>query len=254
MTSGAVHVDAVPLGSILPWRDAYRREMDCQIIHDSLHTRPGWTQEYRLAIGDQTVGYGSVAIAGPWRDVPAVYELYLAPPSRLYLFELAERLLRTSGAPAIEVQSNDPLGLFLVHAFGRDVHAEALLFEDAAVTEHAVDGAAWRHPTADEAPGVPEEDRAWRGIIEVDGAIAASGGVMFHYNPPYGDIYMEVAEPFRRRGLGTLMVQELKRLCREHGFIPAARCNPANAASRRTLQRAGFAPCGHILSGRVSLP
>jgi hypothetical protein len=29
----------------------------------------------------------------------------------------------------------------------------------------------------------------------------------------------------------------------ELGAIPTARCNPDNAASRRTLQRAGFAPC-----------
>ena len=62
---------------------------------------------------------------------------------------------------------------------------------------------------------------------------------------------METKGPFRRRGFGTFLVQELKRVCREHGHIPAARCNPGNVASRRTLQRAGFVPCGHILSGDV---
>jgi RimJ/RimL family protein N-acetyltransferase len=75
--------------------------------------------------------------------------------------------------------------------------------------------------------------------------------VLFHYNPPYGDIYMEVDAPFRRHGVGTFLVQELKRLCYEEGRIPAARCSPANLASRRTLQRAGFAPCGHILTAAV---
>jgi GNAT superfamily N-acetyltransferase len=38
--------------------------------------------------------------------------------------------------------------------------------------------------------------------------------LFFHYNPPYGDVYMEVAEPFRRRGLGAYLVQELKRIVR----------------------------------------
>ncbi len=62
---------------------------------------------------------------------------------------------------------------------------------------------------------------------------------------------MEVAEPFRRRGLGTYLVQELKRVCCDGEFVPAARCNPRNVASRRTLQKAGFVPCGHILHGSV---
>jgi hypothetical protein len=37
---------------------------------------------------------------------------------------------------------------------------------------------------------------------EVDGAVAGKGGILFHYNQPYGDMYMEVHEPFRRRGFG----------------------------------------------------
>ena len=73
--------------------------------------------------------------------------------------------------------------------------------------------------------------------------------MLWHYNPPYGDIYMEVAEPFRRRGLGSYLVQEIKRACRERGGIPGARCNVNNAASRKTLQKAGFVPCGNILTG-----
>lgn len=254
MRRAEVHVQSVQLEAIRAWRTPYRREMDCQIIHDAIHVRPGWTHEYLLSVGGDAVGYGSVAVGGPWRDAPAAYELYIAPPARVHFFDLAEAFLRTSAAVAIEVQSNDPLGQMLAHAFARDVQVESILFEDVITTAHALDGITWRQPTRHDAPDVPEDDRRWRGIIELDGEIVASGGVLFHYNPPYGDIYMEVAEPFRRRGLGTLMVQQLKRLCREQGFIPSARCNPANAASRRTLQRAGFAPCGHILAGRVSLP
>ena len=79
--------------------------------------------------------------------------------------------------------------------------------------------------------------------------MAASGGVLFHYNRPYGDIYLDVEEPFRRRGVGSFLVQELKRACYEGGHVPAARCNTGNVASQRTLQRAGFVPCGHILKG-----
>jgi GNAT superfamily N-acetyltransferase len=72
---------------------------------------------------------------------------------------------------------------------------------------------------------------------------------MTHYNPPYGDLYMEVDERFRRRGYGSYLIQELKRVSYEAGLVPAARCNVANGASRATLQKAGLLPCARLLSG-----
>lgn len=89
-------------------------------------------------------------------------------------------------------------------------------------------------------------------VTEADGAIVATGGFLCHYNPPYGDIYMEVAESARRRGYGSYMVQELKRVCYEAGKTPAARCNATNDISRRTLERAGMLPCARLLTGNVS--
>ena len=86
-------------------------------------------------------------------------------------------------------------------------------------------------------------------LVEYAGAIVATGGIATHYNLPYGDIYMEVDEPRRRRGFGSYLIQELKRVCYTLGRIPAARCNVANVASRATLQKAGLLPCARILSG-----
>jgi hypothetical protein len=34
---------------VLPMRTRHREEMNCQIVHDSIHRRPGWTLTYRLA-------------------------------------------------------------------------------------------------------------------------------------------------------------------------------------------------------------
>jgi GNAT superfamily N-acetyltransferase len=87
--------------------------------------------------------------------------------------------------------------------------------------------------------------------VESNGEIVATGGALYHYNPPYGDIYMEVAEPARRQGFGSYLVQELKRVTYEVGKRPSARCDVTNTASRRTLQKAGFLPCAHILVGQV---
>ncbi len=234
------------------WRDTYRLEMNCQIIHDSIHGRPGWTQEYLLAVAGTPVGYGSVAVAGPWTGRPTAYEIYVVPDGRVRLFDLFHTLLIASGAVAIEVQSNDTLATAMLHAFATHATSESILFHDQVTTSYVMAGAAFRQPTPPEAPDVAADQHRWHGVVEVDGQVAASGGVLFHYNPPFGDIYMDVAERFRRRGLGTFLVQELKRVCYEGGRVPAARCRPDNLASRRTLQKAGFVPCGHILTGVVA--
>jgi GNAT superfamily N-acetyltransferase len=66
------------------------------------------------------------------------------------------------------------------------------------------------------------------------------------------DIYMDVAESHRRHGFGSYIVQELKRAAYELGAIPAARCNPTNIASRKTLQKAGLVPYANILTGTIA--
>jgi GNAT superfamily N-acetyltransferase len=247
----AISAQLVELDAIRSWRDMYRSEMDCQVIHDSIHGRPGWTREYLLRRGSTPVGYGSVAVAGPWAGKPTVYEFYVIPPHRSHVFDLFDALLDASSATEMEVQSNDPLATVMLHAFARDVAPDAILFHDRLTTTHAPRGAVFREPSAAEATDTAPDDLRWRGVVELDGKVAATGGILFHYNRPYGDIYMHVDESLRRRGFGSFLVQELKRVCYEGGHVPGARCNPGNLASRLTLQRAGFVPCGHILCGRL---
>ena len=247
-----ITVELADLDVIRPLRELYRSEMRCQIIHDSIHRRPGWTQEYVLRRGGVLAGYGSVAIAGPWAERPAVYEFYVSPEHASHTFDLFTAFSDASAAPAISIQTNDAVGVVMLHAFARDVTNDALLFHDRLRTTHTPPpNVVFRSATVEEVPDATPEQLGWRVIVEVDGKAAANGGVLFHYNPPYGDIYMHVDERFRRRGLGTFIVQELKRLCYEGGHIPAARCNPGNTGSRQTLQRAGFVPCGYMLSGTL---
>jgi GNAT superfamily N-acetyltransferase len=246
-----VSAKAIKLEDIIPWREMYRLEMACQIIHDSIHERPGWTNEYMLFSAGTSVGYGSVAVGGPWKGTPTAYEFYVVPDHRLHVFELFQALLTASDAVEIMTQSNNPLLTAMLHTFAGQVTSLSILFRDEVCTRHQPRGATFRAPTAKEAADVPSDQLRWQGVVEVEGHVAASGGILFHYNRPYGDIYLEVKEPFRRRGLGAFLVQELKRVCYEGGHVPAARCNTANVASRRTLQKAGFVPCGHILKGSV---
>src|SRR5437016_12521879 len=140
----------------------------------------------------------------------------------------------------------------MLHTFAHDVMSDSILYHDKLITALAPAEAFFRRAIASDDPKIPTDQLFSHGVVEVGGTLAAKGGILFHYNRPYGDIYMEVAEPFRRRGVGSYLVQELKRVCYEQGNIPSARCNPKNIASRKTLQKAGFIPCGHILTGSIS--
>ncbi|MGC9940561.1 MAG: GNAT family N-acetyltransferase [Verrucomicrobiota bacterium] len=233
------------------WRDLYRQEMNCQIIHDSIHSRPGWSQEYVLSAGGGPVGYGSIAVSGPWQEKPSIYEFYVLPYFRSRLLDLFSVLLAASRAKRIETQSNDSMLTAMLHTFAGEVVSESILYHDKLTTALAPAEASFRRAVASDDPKIPADQLFSHGVVEIGGVVAAKGGILFHYNRPYGDIYLEVAEAFRRRGLGSYLVQELKRVCYEQGNIPSARCNLKNIASRKTLQKAGFVPCGHILIGSV---
>lgn len=234
-------ITPVEVAGILPWRELYREEMNCQIVHDSLHDREGWTQSYLIELGGEATGYGSIVVGGPWKGTRTIFEFYVVERQRSRVFEAFELLKAGSGADAVETQTNDVMLTAMLHTWTHDVVSEKIVFEDRLTT-------AYRLPGLDLRKREPEGD--WELITE-HGEVAAKGGILYHYNRPYGDIWMEVSEPLRRRGLGTFLVQELKRICREGGSVPCARCNTGNVASRRTLQKAGFVPCAHILCGKL---
>ena len=248
----ALTAEVTSLEAIRSQRELYRREMKCQIIHDSIHARPGWTIEYLLKADGEPAGYGSVAVAGPWKECPSIYEFFVLPQFRQRTFDLFSLLLSASQSHRVETQSNDPFLTPLLHTFAEDVECESILFRDHFKTTLSPPGAVFREAAASDKFDLRDEMLWSHGIVELDGKPAARGGVLFHYNPPYGDIYMETSESFRQRGLGSFLVQELKRVAYEHSKIPAARCNPKNIASRKTLQKAGFVPCGNIIIGTVA--
>ncbi len=227
--------------------------MQGQIVHDSLHRREGWTHSFRLLLDESTVGFGSVAISGPWAGKPTLYEFYVLPERRDRAFDLFEAFLRVSGGRHFEVQTHEELLTVMLHTYGTEIESESIVFRDGGTTSLPCPGGHLRCTTPEDeiraAMAQRHDGGEW--VIDVDGQEAAKGGILFHYNVPYGDIYYEVPEAFRRRGFGAYLTQELKRRCYELGAIPCARCNRDNVASRRTLQRAGFVPSGHILVGSL---
>ena len=133
----------------------------------------------------------------------------------------------------------------LLFQYTGNIAAESILFEDHRTTSMVIPGACFRKRSEeDESNGNDSEF-----VIEAEGTLVASGGLMQNYNWPYADIYMQVNEPFRQKGYGSLIVQELKKEAWAMMRIPAARCNIHNHISKATLEKAGFRSCGHILKG-----
>jgi len=202
----------------------------------------------------RTPDLGPSPSADPGRTSPQYSSSTCCRNGRTRAFDLFEALLEAAGARFMEIQSNDTLAAVMLHTYARDIASEKIVFHDQRTTALTANGATLRCITADEDTRRHIEDQRggpeW--LLEVDGQVAGKGGILFHYNRPYGDIYMEVSEPYRGRGLGAWLVQELKRRAYELGAVPCARCSPANIASRRTLQKAGFAPFAHMLAGAIS--
>ncbi len=238
---------------IAAWRDLYRKVMDCQILHDSFFSREGWTRPYLFRVDGAPVGYGAVG-RRTLKGQPTLFETYVDPPHHSHLGELFRVLIAASSATGIRAQTNDARMTAMLFAYGRNVTGEKLVFHDRTTTALQIPGAALRPIPEDEArrlfPAGGEPLADW--ALEYAGEVVATGGVLWHYNRPYGDLYMEVAAPFRRRGFGALLVQELKRVCRQQGGIPCARCDLTNTASIRTLRKAGFVPCAQLLSAAVA--
>ena len=88
-------------------------------------------------------------------------------------------------------------------------------------------------------PTPPSSEPIWRASNRV------------HYNKPFADVFMEVAEPHRRQGVGCLLVQEISRECYLAGRVPATRCNVQNLASTATPTKAGMRTCGFLLTGKA---
>jgi GNAT superfamily N-acetyltransferase len=250
----SLDVVGVALADILGMRDEYRREMACQIVHDSWHGR-GFTRSYVLRADGRVAGYGSVGGA-PRDPHDTLKEFFVRPAHRAIALPLFRHLVAASGARAVEAQTNDALLMRMLQACAVEPTSDTLLFEDGDATALGVPlrGAVVRPVTSEDHahvfPHAHEPVGEWG--VEWQGALVATGGLAFHYNPPYGDLFMEVAAPHRRRGVGSYLVQELKRRCRESGHVPAARCHADNVASRRTLERAGMRPCARVVRARLA--
>lgn len=239
----------VNLKDILPYRDLYQQEMNCQIRYNACHER-GWSDSYLLYADEAVIGYGSVK-GQEIVDRDTVFEFYLLPQYQFLASRVFLVLLEISGAKFIESQSNALLLTMMLYEFATNISAEAILFDAGKTTNLSVPDVVFRSKEEYESAfGKKVEDGSGY-VLEQGGEIIGSGDFLLHYNKPFADLYMEVAESHRRKGLGSFLIQELKRVCYLAGKIPAARCNINNMASKATLLKGGLSVVGCMLKGEV---
>lgn len=236
------------LDEIREMRASFLQEMNAQFICDKCHYY-GWSDDYLFAIDDNKIGYGCVWGTDRREVRDCIFECYLLPQYRFHDTIFFEQLARISGAMYAEAQTNDPCLAPLFFRYTNNIRAESVLFEEDKNTSLYVARAIFREKTM--ADNIDDQDTKY--VVELNGELAGSGGLMLNYNHPYADIYMEIKEPFRGKGLGSFLVQELKKEAYRIGRVPAARCNITNTISRATLQKAGLRICGYRLKGTISL-
>jgi GNAT superfamily N-acetyltransferase len=230
-------------------RTLFLKEGNFQFTYDKCHLY-GWADTWLLLADGEKAGYGAVWGSEKREDRDSIFEFFVIEPYRNKAGSFFEALIAASGAELIECQSNDRLLCFMLHEYAQNIHAEAVLFEDDIQTNLSVAGATFGRE--DSAVTIGAEAGGY--LLETGGETVATGGFFLNYNWPYADIYMEVKEPHRCKGLGSLLVQELKKEVYKMDRVPAARCNVDNKASKATLLKAGFKVCGARLKGNIKPP
>ena len=232
-------------------RNLYLQENNFQIRYHSCHER-NWSASYFLIFGGQKIGYGSIKGKEDLEERDAIFEFYVIPPFRDHSRDLFSALIEVSKAKFAESQTNDSLMTSNVYEFAKNIKSDTILFEDHKTTNHSMPGIQFRkRKESDEVFGKKEEDKGDYVLVKNE-KIVATGGFLLHYNMPFADLYMEVEENNRKKGLGQYLVQELKRECYLSGRVPAARCNSSNEASKATLLKAGLRIAGYMISGELN--
>lgn len=241
-----IKVSKCSLETIQPLRALFLHESNFQFVCNKCHDF-GWADTYLFTAEGIEIGYGSVWGTDRREDRDTIFEFYLLPPYRGSAHLAFPLFHAASGATLIECQTNDPLLTSLLYGFSSNIQAEAILFEEDYTSTLTLPGVTFRKREETDVMG--DDDSTY--ILERNGVIVASGGFVWSYNMPYIDIYMQVKEPFRQQGLGSLLVQELKKEAYLLKRVPAARCNISNHRSKATLLKAGFKVCGYRVKGTI---
>jgi GNAT superfamily N-acetyltransferase len=244
-----INVVKTDLKNILYLRELFLTEFSTQIRYNAVHER-GWSDSYLIIVDGKKVGYGSVH-GQEIKDRDTIFEFYLIPAYRNHSSLLFKQLFAISQVRFIECQSNDPLLSGLLFEFSEKVTSDVILLADHVSTDLSMPGAIFRPKKDDDQLFEHRHEPEGAYVIELNEEIVASGGFLLHYNKPFSDLYMEVREDMRKKGIGSYLIQEIKKECYLAGRVPAARTSINNHASKATLLKAGLKVSGFMLLGYI---
>ncbi|MCC6289951.1 MAG: GNAT family N-acetyltransferase [Chitinophagaceae bacterium] len=232
---------------IQSFRELFLNEHAFQFVHNKCHDY-GWSDDWLINVDGVEVGYGCVWGSNNRKERDTIFEYYIIPQYRKLASVIFALFKTHCNVPLIECQTNDPLLSRMVFEFAENINTEAVLFEEDHNTFLKADDIVFRKVQDDDKM---DNDDNSPYVLDYKGEIIASGGLMLNYNFPYADIYMQVKEPYRRKGYGSFLVQKLKKEAYLQGRAPAARCNVNNHISKATLQKAGLRVCGYLLNAKL---
>lgn len=245
-----LEIQQTDLQNILHLRDLFLQECNFQVRYNACHER-GWTDSYLINAENNVIGYGSIKGKEELSDRDAIFEFYVMPAWRKDSSKIFKELIVASKAGYIECQTNDLILSPMLYEFASNIYSDVILFKDGPVTNLFIPGATFREwhegDNLFEHKAEPEGSH----VIEFEGNIVATGGFLLHYNKPFADLYMEVKEDQRRKGFGSLLIQEVKKACLQAGRVPAARTGVDNKASKATLLKGGLSIAGYMLTGEI---
>jgi hypothetical protein len=244
-----LEVRKTELSNILLLRGLFLQEANTQISYNACHER-GWSDSYLIMINTIPINYGSVK-GQDLSDRDTIFEFYIIPSHRNLSEQLFQKLILASNVKFIECQSNDILLPSLIFEFAININSTVILFSDHAVTHLVVPDIVFKKRINKDSPFEHKGEPEGSHVIISNGEVIATGGFLLHYCMPFSDINMEVREDQRKKGIGSYLIQELKRESYVAGRVPAARCNIENQASKSCLIKAGFKVTGFMMSGIV---
>jgi GNAT superfamily N-acetyltransferase len=238
------------LKEILPFRKLFLEKNHFQIRYNACHER-NWSDSYLFTLDALSIGYGSIMGKEDLKNRDTVFEFFIVAQYQSLTSQFFIELIKTSGVAYVEYQSNELLSTRMLYEFGQDIRSEIILFKDSVATELDIPNIIFRLKAQEDVIFHHSLEPVGEYVLEQNGRIVATGGFLKHYNFPFADLYMEVDEDYRKKGLGSFLLQEIKKECYKVGRVPAARCNIHNKTSQATLLKAGMEVTGFMLNGRI---
>jgi hypothetical protein len=238
------------LAEILHLRNLFLQENNFQIRYNSRHER-GWSDSYIVMYDNQKIGYGSLAGYENPNERNTVFEFYIIPSFRNLSSAAFLKLLQVSKAAFVECQSNDLLLTSLLYQYAQEIKPNTILLGESTTSNLKIDNVLFRKRSESDVVFEHKAEPVGNYVLELNNEVVATGGFFLHYNKPFADLYMEVKEDCRQKGLGSFLIQELKKECYFAGRVPAARTGMENVASKATLIKAGLQITGFLLLGKL---